>query len=77
MAIWHNMLMECLFAKRLRELREEKQLGQGALGVLVNVSQAAVAKWESGDREPTFEMLMRLCDIFDVTADYLLGRASD
>ena len=69
--------MISLFGKRLKELREEKQLGQGALGVLVNVSQAAVAKWEAGDREPTFDMLMRLCDIFDVSADYLLGRTSD
>ena len=32
------------------------------------------AFYELGEREPSIETILKLCDYFDVTADYLLGR---
>jgi transcriptional regulator with XRE-family HTH domain len=65
--------MEILFNSRLRELRKEKALTQTQLAQILNVSQATVAKWETGDREPDLIMILRLCEGFETSVDYLLG----
>ena len=33
--------------------------------------------YEWGDREPSLDVLKKLCDFFDVSADYLIGRSDD
>ena len=63
-----------MFSKRLKELREERHLTQKELSQKLNVSQTTVAKWEAGDREPCFDMLVKLADFFECSADYFLGR---
>lgn len=63
-----------MFAKRLKELRTEKNLTQAALAAVLNVDRTAVIKWENGERETSFAMLIKIADYFDVTLDYLLGR---
>ncbi|WP_251615670.1 helix-turn-helix transcriptional regulator [Pumilibacter muris] len=65
--------MEILFNSRLRELRKEKALTQTQLAQILNVSQATVAKWETGDREPDLIMILRLCEVLETSVDYLLG----
>ena len=65
--------MEILFNSRLRELRKEKALTQTQLAQILNVSQATVAKWETDDREPDLIMILRLCEVFETSVDYLLG----
>ena len=65
--------MEILFNSRLRELRKEKALTQTQLAQILNVSQATVAKWETGDREPDLIMIWRLCEVLETSVDYLLG----
>ena len=62
------------FAKRLKELREERNLYQKDLAKILGYSQAGIAKWETGDREPSLDDLMRIADYFGVMTDYLLGR---
>ena len=34
-------------------------------------------KWEHGDAAPSLDMLVRLCRLFDVSADFLLGLDDD
>lgn len=65
---------EDMFARRLKELRTEKNLTQAALAAVLNVDRTAVIKWENGERETSFAMLIKIADYFDVTLDYLLGR---
>ncbi|KAI4453504.1 seca inner membrane component of sec protein secretion system [Holotrichia oblita] len=48
------------FAKRLKELREEKGLTQSQLGKATGISQAGIAKWETGDRSPSIDSLIAL-----------------
>ncbi|MCI8596039.1 MAG: helix-turn-helix transcriptional regulator [Clostridia bacterium] len=52
---------------------KKKALTQTQLAQILNVSQATVAKWETGDREPDLIMILRLCEVFETSVDYLLG----
>ena len=60
-------------AKILKSLRIEKGLSQQQFATLLDVDQSTVAKWESGQREPSLEMLIKLSKFFNVPTDYLLG----
>lgn len=66
------------FAARLRTAREAKGYpsAQRFAGVL-GVEPHTYRKYERGEAEPNFEVLMRICDVLDVTADYLLPRIGD
>lgn len=58
---------------RLKELREENGMKQSELGKLLNVQDAAISKYESGDIPLTGEKIIQLAEYFGVTTDYLLG----
>lgn len=62
-----------MFAKRLRDLRESKNLQQKDLAKELNVLEATVSMWETGKRVPYSEMLIKIARFFDVSVDYLLG----
>lgn len=61
---------------RIRELRKEKNLSQEELGKLLNVQKAAISKYERGLIEPSKSVLLKMCEIFSVSTDYLLGVAT-
>lgn len=62
------------FAKRLKELREEKGITQHELGQLVNMTKMAISHWEKGHSEPSIAQLILLSNYFGVTVDYLVGK---
>ena len=62
-----------MFAKRLRELRLEKGLTQQQLADEFKVDRTTVMKWEIGERETNFSMLVKIARYFETTCDYLLG----
>ena len=62
------------FAKRLRDLRKERQLTQEELSARLDLTKQAVSQWERGVREPGFETLEMIADFFNVDTDYLIGR---
>lgn len=62
-----------MLAQRLRELRKIKGLTQAQLAGQLEVSPSAVGMYEQGRREPDHETLGRLCTIFHVSSDFLLG----
>jgi len=59
--------------KRIRELREEKELSQEKLGKAMGISQAGIARWESGVNTPDIYSVAMLAKFFNVTTDYLIG----
>ena len=63
-----------LLAKRIKELRKEKNLTQEDLGKLINVTKVSICCYENGTRIPTLETMVALADIFEVSLDNLLGR---
>ena len=66
-----------MFADRLKEIRTEKGMTQVQLSKIMEVSKGTVAMWETGKREPNFETLNQLSDIFDKRIDYILGYSND
>lgn len=65
--------MENEFRFRLKELRKENNITQKKLAGLLNKSETGLASWEQGLSEPNIADIKKLCAIFDVSADYLLG----
>lgn len=61
---------------RIKELRAREGLKQADLAKLLNITANAVSNYEVGIRDIDSGTICRLCDIFDCTADYLLGRSS-
>ena len=61
------------FAKNLSELRRRSGLSQRKAAADLKISQALLSHYENGAREPGLGFLCRVCDYYNVTADYLLG----
>ena len=58
----------------IKELRIEKGITQAQLAKSIGVSQKAIDYWERNVNEPKASYLVLLCDYFQISADYLLGR---
>ena len=63
----------CDCGNTIKELRTEAGMTQEELGMLLNVQNAAISKYESGKIPLTGETLLKLSKIFNVSTDYLLG----
>lgn len=59
---------------RLIELRKANGLTQGQLAEAINISRQSISEWEREISKPTQDNLLRLCELYGVTVDYLLGR---
>ena len=59
---------------RLKELRKAKGMTQVSLQMQTGIEQALLSKFESGDRVPPTETLLRLADFYNVSIDYILCR---
>lgn len=68
------MVTSKIFFKRLRELRFRYGLTQNELAEIIGISQKSYSHWETQKTEPSFENLIKLADLFEVSLDYLLGR---
>ncbi|WZY00395.1 helix-turn-helix transcriptional regulator [Bacillus sp. FSL W7-1360] len=58
----------------LRSLRKQRKLTQEQLGQMLGVTKVSVSGYETGNRNPDTSTLIKICDTFNVSADYLLGR---
>ena len=68
--------MYAQFARTLSRLRHEKGVSQRQAAQELGVSQALLSHYENGIREPGLAFVVRACDYYQVSADYLLGRQS-
>lgn len=59
--------------KRLKQLREELNMTQKELADKLGISRAAVGLYEQGKRNVDNDTLLKLSEIFNASADYLLG----
>ena len=60
------------FADRIQQLRKTKGFSQEELADKVGISRQTVSKWESEQSMPDVERLLRLSEVLETTADYLL-----
>ncbi len=61
-----------IFREKLVQLRKSRNLTQEQLAEELGVSRQAVSRWEAGDSTPDMINLLGLCDLFGVSADYLI-----
>ena len=66
-------MTEIRIGEKIRRVRTQKGMSQARLGESLSVSQDTGSLWETGKSLPDIETLVRICAIFDVTSDYLLG----
>jgi len=62
------------FSQRLRQLRNTKHLTQEQVAQRVGVTASMVSSYETDIRLPSYEVLLKIANLFGVTADYLLCR---
>ncbi|KRO22209.1 MULTISPECIES: helix-turn-helix domain-containing protein [Lactococcus] len=65
------------FGDKLRALRMKKNLTQNDLAARLGIVGASVSSYEKNKQYPSVEVLIQLCQTFDVSADYLLGLSDD
>lgn len=65
------------FAQRLKSLRIENGYTQREMAQKLNVVQVSYLRWEQGKTEPNLDNVCALCDIFNISSDYLLGKVDE
>lgn len=63
-------------AARLRMLRSQRpEISQDRLATALGVSQNAVGRWERGLSTPRANQIAGICDLYGISADFLIGRS--
>ncbi len=60
--------------QRIRDLREDKDLTQKQMGVILSCSQRVYSNYERGELDIPTEILIKLADFHGVSVDYILNR---
>ena len=59
--------------RRIRDLREDHDLTQKKLSLILNCSQQVYSNYELGQRDIPTDILIRLAEFYNVSVDYILG----
>ena len=59
-------------AQRIAELRKDKGVTQDEIAKFLEVKRATVANYETGQRSPDYETIIKLADYYGVSCDYIL-----
>ena len=65
------------YYKRIRDLREDKDLTQAQMGKILSCSQRVYSNYERGDIDIPTSTLVKIADFHKVSVDYLLNRTDD
>ncbi len=65
------------FGDRLKAARNRTNLSQQKLADRLDVHKSSIVRWEADDASPPYDIIAKLCDVLDISADYLLGRSDD
>ncbi len=60
--------------KRIRDLREDRDLTQRQVAEMLGMSQTGYSKYETGENDIPTAILIKLADFYDTSVDYLLER---
>ena len=62
---------------RLKEIRKSKKISQLKLAMDLNMNQNPISRYETGEREPGINELIKIADYFNISIDYLLERTNN
>ena len=65
------------YYKRIRDLREDRDLTQTDMGKVLSCSQRVYSNYERGDIDIPTPILIKLADFYGVSVDYILGRTDN
>ena len=63
-------------SERLRELRESLNVSQAKLAEMIGTNQSSINRYEHGQSEAPYRILLWYADYFDVSLDYIFGRTN-
>ena len=63
--------------KRLRDLREDRDLNQTQLSKILGMSQTGYSKYETGENDIPTQILIKLAKFYNTSIDYLLGETDN
>lgn len=61
------------YAQKIRDLREDHDMTQAQVAVILNTTKNQVGKYERGEQDMNIKHLITLCNFYNVSADYILG----
>ena len=62
---------------RLKEIRKTKGISQLKMAMDLNTNQNTISRYETGEREPGINELIKIADYFNISIDYLLERTDN
>lgn len=62
---------------RLKEIRKSKGISQLKMAIDLNTNQNTISRYETGEREPGINELIKIADYFHISVDYLLERTDN
>ena len=62
--------------KRIRKLRNARKMTQEECAERIGVTKSTISSYENGSRLPSYDVLVKIAQIFKVSTDYLLGQSS-
>jgi transcriptional regulator with XRE-family HTH domain len=65
-----------MISKRIKELRTEKDVTQRELANYLNLTPKMISFYESGERFPPHDIILKLSEYFNISTDYLLGNSN-
>lgn len=60
-------------AKRLRALREKQREKQSSVASSIGITESTLSAYEKGTRKPSFDVLLKIAQYYNVSIDYLVG----
>lgn len=63
--------------KRIRDLREDKDLSQKEIASILNMSQSGYSKYEVGTNDVPTKILIQLANFYNTSVDYILGLTNE
>ena len=61
------------YQQKIRDLREDHDMTQAQIAMLLGTTRNQVGKYERGEQEMNIKHLITLCNFYKVSADYILG----
>ncbi|MBQ8574944.1 MAG: helix-turn-helix transcriptional regulator [Clostridia bacterium] len=63
--------------KRIRDLREDKDMNQTQIAKILGMSQTGYSKYETGENDIPTVILIKLSDFYGTSIDYILGQTDE
>ncbi len=65
------------YSEKIKNARLSKKLNQEEVAKALGITRGCYAHYEQGVREPSLDLLKKICTLLDVSADYIVGLTDD